>query len=98
MRVDKLMNGEVSCKCSKNHSVVVTLDVWVTHEEEDMVSVLKEFVMYARGNRKQDKAGNSQVVWLWKLEKGPEFRWLEYNPICGCVFMKVGKCVLCEMR
>ena len=62
MRADKLMNGKMDCKCSKNYSIVVTLGVWVTHEEDDRVSVLKELVKYAHGNRKQDKAGHSQVV------------------------------------
>ena len=41
------------------------LGVWVTHEEEDVVSVLQELVMYAHGDRKQDKAGNGQVIKLY---------------------------------
>lgn len=61
MRTNKLMSGKVGCKCSKNYSIVFTLGVWVSHEE-DKVSVLKELVMYAHGNRKREKAGYGQVV------------------------------------
>lgn len=58
VRTAEFINGKVGCMCSKNHSIVFTPGVWVTHEEEDMVSVLKELVIYSRGNRKQGRAGN----------------------------------------
>lgn len=99
MRLDELVNGKVGCECPKNYSIIVILEVWETHGEEDMVSVLKELVICMHRNRKQHRTGQEmsgcQVVWK-KVEKGPVFRWSECNPICD--FMKVAKCLLCEMQ
>ena len=73
-----------------------------------MVSVLKELVMHKLlGNRKQKQkkqtqkteTENSSGQEMIKMsncpvvEIGEGFRWPEYNPMCGCVIMKVAKVV-----
>lgn len=49
-------------------------------------------------NRTSRKWYSCQLVWWWKLERGLVFMWPEYYPICGCVFMKVARCVLSGMK
>lgn len=62
VKLDEFVNGKAGCKCPKNYSIVVILEIWGTHGEEDSLCPQGACDMHAQKQEtRQDRTGNVRL-------------------------------------